>query len=268
MKMLTGIAAAVLLFAVGCIGEVPPQPDGEDPIPGADADVLEGASLSGQVQDWFTGDPIPNVTLTTAGLATPLTATSGADGSYSFEDIPTGQEFSVVADAGENYLTTTNPRMQFDDVPLVSNLRVVSLADTQRQHATVGLTYDPLLSFVVADLLKGDGTPRDGVALADVLLVDALQAPAGAGTYFIGALGDIDPVKETSSPVNGRASAAVLNVPPATLTFNVTYPADQDGGQGGGNLLKTEPLATLAGNAIIVEINSKVGVAGGGGDGN
>jgi uncharacterized membrane protein YgcG len=235
--------------------------------------------MTGSVTDYETGDPLAGATVATEGLATPLTATTDDLGNYTFPEVPTDQVFSIMVTAPGAYLVTHNPRVLSTGVPQTVNLHAVGLGTVQRSHAAAAptpLDFDPLASYVIAHLVKGDGTPRDGVALADVLLQDIAvpPAPAGLGTFFIALDGLIDPNILTSLPGrNGMASVGFLNVPAQTLTINATYPLENDGGNGGGDPLKVLSIATIANHVHIVTVNNKpvedflAGASGGGGGG-
>lgn len=273
MKKLAGLA--VLALAVGCIGEVPPQPDpGTDPPPGPDAGNEPAvARISGTVSDFETGDPLANATVTTEGLASPLTATTDALGAYEFNDVLPDEitGFMVTADPVAFFITH-NPQIVTDGTEQIVNLRAVGTgyAARSQNNVTPPVAVTPGTSYVLIEMLKGDGTPRDGVALADFLALDGAQAPVGDGTFFVNGLGLADAAITTSTTAS--STVAVFNVPPAATTFQATYPADNDGGNGGQPQLKTLAVTPQGDHAYIRILNNKpvldaLGGGGGGGGG-
>jgi hypothetical protein len=265
---------ALCVFSACIVGEgLAPSPDPDpdpDPDPaGPDAapDPDPAASVSGMVMDWATLAPIANASLTTDGLTPPLSATSDAAGMYAIDGVPLDTLFTIAASYDGNYYPTVNARAKYLGTPMTHDVWVASKADIGRQYATVGLAMQPGTAFVEGNLLKGDGTPRDGVLLADVTLTDALGAPVGDGPYFFGALGDLDPALTVSTVYGGRARVAFLNVPPGTYTLSALYPADGDGGGGGGNLLKTSVVESALDTVHMLNVNDKLDAGGGGGGG-
>jgi hypothetical protein len=257
-----------LLLAAGCVGDLPSAPpSGQPDAGGGGGDAPPGlAALSGTAVDYFSGDPLPGIALATVGLTPELASTSDANGDYSFDQVPTGVVFEVRAQADQFYRPTLNPRVRYDGDPLVANVALISIIDAQRQHATVGLPVEPNTSILVGELLKGDGTPRDGVLAGSIQLLDALGEPVGQGPYFFGVF-DVDPLLQQSVIHQNRARFAYLNVPPGSHTLNVLYPEEGGGGGGGGggDQLKTSEVALTGAGAAIVRVNDRLDGGMGGG---
>jgi hypothetical protein len=252
----------LFLLAAGCVGDLPSnmQPSGQPDAGPGEEDPPGVAALSGTAVDYFNGDPLPEVALATVGLTPELAATSDEAGDYVFDQVPTGIVFEVRAQAQEFYRPTLNPRVRYDGQPVVANLGLISLIDAQRQHATLGIAVEPNTSIVIGELLKGDGTPRDGVLADSIELLDALGEPVGLGPYFFGVF-DVDPLIQQSVIHQGKARFAFLNVPPGTHTLSVLYPDEGGGGGGGGggsDPLKTSEVALTGAGAAIVRVNDRL----------
>ena len=77
---------------------------------------------------------------------------------------------------------------------------------------------------VIVHLLNASGQPLEKVAAADVVLAADNGSPVGAGPFFFGPAGDIDPGLTVSGVFNGRSRAAFLDVPAGGCTLRVTAP--------------------------------------------
>jgi hypothetical protein len=272
-RLLSSLAA--LLIGAGCTvgvdGQVAGDGDGDGDGDGGDVDAgIEASSLSGLALDFAGGEPLPEVALSIDAFDPALTAVADAEGRFEIADIPGETVFSVLAQLPEGYLATHNPAIKADAPEMERDLAVVSIAEAQRLGGQVGELLLEGNSIVIAELLTGQGTPRDGVALADVALVDGDEGPAGVGPFFFGPEG-LDPELEVSTIVDGQARVAFINVPPGSFTLSALYPGNDDGGDGGGNLLKTLEIGATADSAVLARVNDPAlggGGGGGGGGGN
>ena len=261
----TGLVALLLAVVPACVGSAPGTigDDDDDDDNGVDAggdpDVDAGPdpialTVSGMVMDYFAGDPLPEAVLATDGLAPPLSGTAGPTGAYALDNVPPGSTFYVSA-TRLNYRPTHNDAVRVLDIAVENNVYLVSNIDTQRQYATLDLIMTPGTSMLIADLKRNNGTPLEGVPLADITLVDALGAPVGVGPYFFGPEGDVvsNAVLATSISYGGRARAAFLNVPPGIYSLRVNYIGGGGGGGGGGGIQTfVVPSASYADGVTLV----------------
>ena len=215
---------------IGCAGKAPP--DQNNPTDGGDV-VIDGDGsgsaatsqrVSGKVLDYFTGEPLATAAITTDGLTPPAAATSAADGSYAL-DIAVGSKlFAETARA--SYRTSRSETITVADMPVTQDLYALSSADVAREFASVGVT-QTTGTIVAAELQKNNGDPFTGLALTDVTLVDAADAPVAgvSGPYFFNATGDLDAAVTVSAAFGTppRARAAFLNIPPGTYTIKVAF---------------------------------------------
>jgi hypothetical protein len=229
--VLLSVTSAAALAA--CVGQVGPS-GGEDAAPGpADAGPEHPAyRLSGNIHDYSELDALANTAVTTLGLQPAISATSDPTGAYVIENVPPGSAFFVsVMPSGTTYRPTINPSVAMVSGDVVLDLEAISAVYAQRQNATVGLPLAPMTSIVIAELVKPDGSPWEGVAM-DALAIepDGGGTPVGIGPYFVGTNGDVDPLLATSTAFNGRARAVFLNVPPGSYTLFAR-------GTGGGGMM-------------------------------
>ncbi len=244
---LTALAGLLGLAAVACVGEVPTnEGGGDDDAPGVDAGDVpdppdagpedpQALAVNGATMDYREGVAIPGVSLQTAGivdsLGQPIAATSDLQGLFTFPDVPAASTFYVHASLDSlelDYRPTQNEPVVVTDQPLQQNLYIVSEAFVGVQAATAGVLVEPLTSIVITDLRAPDGTPMEGLPLADITLTNALGEPVGDGPYFFGALGDIDPGLLVSTAFGGKARVAFLNVPTGVHTLTALYPNPVD----------------------------------------
>lgn len=267
--LVTALATAALL-AAGCVGTVPggenpppaggpdagtplpPGPDAGDPGP-------QAIDVTGMVMDYFASAPLANAQLETEGITPPISAQSDLAGAFMLPDVPVASTFYVRGSMALNYLLTINEPVTVVDQSIENNLYLVSEADAQRQHATVGVEVLPNTGVVFANLVRPDLTPMEGVPLANITLTDALGAPVGDGPYFFGALGDVDQAILVSTAYQGRARVAFLNVPAGEYTLTVIDPSLVEGTP---DTIYALTFPTLALSARLV----KVGGAGGPGE--
>jgi hypothetical protein len=254
------------LFALigisGCPGAAPPNID-DYPDAGDDVDAAPISSLlSGKAMDYFGTQPIDGATLATDGTDPPLTTSSAADGTYSF-DVAIGSALFVVG-AKTGYRTTRNAATTVADLPVTSDAYLMTDQDVRNQYTAVGATPVANTAIVIADMRRNNGMPLEGIPLANVQLLDgANQAVIGVkGPYFFNAAGSVDTAQTISAAFNGRSRVAYLDVPPGTYTLAVTYTADQQ------NTTNNSTLTTFADGATLVLSGGMGGGGGGGGGGN
>lgn len=234
-QVISSLTCFGLVLAAGCAGKAPPGQSGDDVMDvdaGVDAAPETGQKLSGKTMDYFTPNtPMDLVALATDGIAPPMTATSATGGLYELLGVPTGSKLYLTATRA-NYRPTRNPPVTIEGMAVVADLYLATIADINRQYATAGKTVTAGKAFFAADLKRNNGTPLEGIALTDVVLLDSLNAPVTvAGTYFFGTAGDVDPALITATAFGGRSRVAMLDVPPGSYTLKVTYPNGVGGTQ-------------------------------------
>lgn len=258
------VLGSALVFGACTSGESYPdgQIPGQAPDPGP-MNPPDPVTFSGSVVNWkvvppaLAPEPVPGVALQSAGLTAEVNLTAGLDGSFSFDQVPANASFSVMGTLLD-YRPTHNLTVNVKTVDLTRDLVMLSDADAVAQYAAANVDEIIGTSIVIAELLKGDGTPREGVLAENISLSDG-QVQVGDGPFFIGLNGDIDINVLQSTAVNGKAQVVFLNVPvDVPLTLSATYPQDNDGGNGGGNNQpKTATLTGAADSAMIVRVNDK-----------
>ena len=210
-------------------------------------------SVSGRTVDYFTGTPLDNVALTTEGMTPASSDSSGADGSYELR-VPPGSVFFAAASRANYRPTRSAPIRVTDQSIMMTELTVVSLNDSRRQYTSLGLTPTAGRAVVFGLLVRYNGTPLEGVPLADITLVDAQQAPVGLGPYFFGANGDLvsNATLAVSTAFGGKARVGFLDVPPGSYTLEVKYTAGGGGGGGTPQIRTYEiPVEAVADGATL-----------------
>jgi hypothetical protein len=189
--------------------------------------VSSSVSVSGVMRDYFTTAPLAAVALTAEdhpGLVT----TSAANGSYTFTFVSSTSTLRAVA-ALTNYRSTRNETLTIGSSAVAADLFAISLADATRQYTAVGLTPTANTGVVVVNLRDAAGQPREGIPVADIVLLDATQAPVGLGPFVFGVAGDVVPhsTLAVSTAFVGRSRVAFLDVPPGAYMLSVTIPGPQ-----------------------------------------
>jgi hypothetical protein len=236
-----------VLFAA-CVGEAPPssEPDGTggDPLPAAQSERVTGKAM-----DYFVANKsLQGVALVTDGINPQLTTMSAADGAFTFETVPVGSQIFVSA-SRTSYRPTRN-LVTVDDTTVAQDLYLMSTTDVNRQYTTAaGRGPTAGRAFVVADLLRNNGTPMAGVALSGIKLVDAAGAPAAGvlGPYVLGDSGDIVIGPTQTETHAGKARVAFLDAPAGSLTLKISY----TDGQGQAQTVAA-PVTTAADGATLV----------------
>ena len=253
---------AISLLVVSCAGNPPPNAGG-DVDAGVDAPAVIGPKLSGKTMDYFGNVALADSTVTTDGIDPPKTATSAADGLFELLDVPPSG-LVILNATRPDYRPTRNVAIPVAEVDVVQDIYQMSVIDVNRQYTTaLGRLPVAGLAFVAVDLQRNNGTPLEGVPLADIVLVDALDQPVPNLTYAFMGQTDVDPTILSSTAVNGRARVAILDVPPGAFTLKVTAL----NGMGQPQTLTT-PIAGVADGATLGKIGGTTPGGGGGGGGN
>ena len=178
-------------------------------------------SVSGITKDYFTTNALGSTVITIDDHPT-LTTTSGTLGAYMYS-ISANTTLLAVA-AHTNYRPTRNETLTVGPSGSTADLFATSLADITRQYTAVGLIPNTNTGVVIVNLRDNAGQPRVGIPVADIVLLNAAQAPVGLGPYVFDATGDIVPntTLNSTAAFGGRSRVAFLDVPPGFLTLRVT----------------------------------------------
>jgi hypothetical protein len=240
----------------GCVGDPPPGGDDVDAATETDAAPVAGLSVAGRALDYFTADPLGDASLASEGMNPEVGGTSDATGNYTLEDVPPGSVFYVSA-SRTNYRPSRNVEVRIAETSLTaSDLYLVSVADSRRQYTTLNLTPTAGRAVTFINLIRNNGTPLEGVPLADITLVDAANAPVGIGPFFFGTNGDLVSNVElaVSTAFNGKARVGFLDLPPGSYTLKVSYMAGGGGGGGAPTIRTYEvPVVAIADGATLAQ---------------
>ncbi|KAB2887262.1 MAG: hypothetical protein F9K40_21670, partial [Kofleriaceae bacterium] len=246
-----------LSFALAaCVGD-PPAGGGDDDVDaGGDVDATPDPALlsvAGRTLDYFTDAPLDTVALATEGMTPASSDSSDATGNYELR-VPPGSVFYATATRTNYRPTRSAPIRVLDQSLAMTDLTIVSVADSRRQYASLGLEPTAGRAVLFALLLRNNGTPLEGVPLADITLVDALGAPVGQGPYFFGENGDLvsNATLAVSTAYLGKARVGFLDVPPGSYTLKVNYQAGGGGGGGTPEIRTYElPVEAVADGATL-----------------
>lgn len=197
--------------------------------------------LGGYSRDFWTGGALAGTTL---ALSAPARADlSRSDGRYRFLDLAAATAPHVDATRPSGYRATRNGPIALGGASGGCDLFSMASADVARQYTIAGFSETAGRSFVAAWLEGPDGSPLEGIPVADLALTDGGN-PVGVGPYFFGAGGDIDTAITVSTAFGGHVRFAFLDVPAGTLTLSVVSvdPGEED----------TETLAVAASGAHFV----------------
>jgi hypothetical protein len=248
---------ALSFGAAACVGNAPPS-GGDDVDAGGDVDGTADPvllSVQGKTVDYFTAAPLDTVTLATEGMTPAASGSSDATGNYELR-VPPGSVFYASATRANYRPTRSAPIRVTDQSLLATDLTLVSVNDSRRQYTSLGLTPTAGRAVLFGLLLRNNGTPLEGIPLADITLVDAQQAPAGVGPYFFGANGDLvsNATLAVSTAFGGKARVGFLDVPPGTYTLKVKYTAGGGGGGGTTEIRTYEiPVEAVADGATLAQ---------------
>jgi hypothetical protein len=202
-------------------------------------------TLSGQVADYYTGNPLPGVALTWEDPNNRSTTTSGT-GAYQIGNLM-ATEILFITGTLANYRRTRNEPVVLGTSSATANLALVATADAARQYTALGLTETAGTGLVIVNLRNAAGQPHTGIPLADIELQDAMGDPVGAGPFVFGAAGDVvdQATLNVTTEFGGRSRFAILNVPPGTYTLRVQY-------VDGTTLVKTAQVVAIAGTVTLI----------------
>jgi hypothetical protein len=199
-------------------------------------------SITGTSLDYFANTPLPNVQISAEGLGNTTTSTGG--GTFDLMAVPAHTTTTLLGSL-VNYRPTRNESIVVGTASVISDLRMVSNTDANRQYVAASIAQAGGTAIVFVDLLDSSGQPRAGLPLTDLRLQDQSASPVGAGPYVIGASGDVDPALTVTTTFNSQSRIAFLNVPagPLTLRVDVTAPSPAT---------LTAPVLTSPGSATLV----------------
>ena len=197
----------------------PTPPPSEPPSP-----LPRTVSIAGTVIDYFNGNPLTAARVSATGLTPGLSGTSDASGRYTLSGDAAGAECFLSVTGVQNFVDTATGPFKVAAAPLTLTAFAATATDLNRQYTTVGRTRPDDRGVVIVHLLDASGQPLEMAAASDVVLAADNGAPLGAGPFFFGAAGDIDPGLTVSGVFNGRARAAFLDVPAGGCTLRVTAP--------------------------------------------
>ena len=186
-------------------------------------------SVSGITRDYFTTNPLASTVITIDDHPT-LTTTSGTLGAYMYS-ISANTTLLAVA-AHTNYRPTRNETLTVGPSGSTADLFATSLADITRQYTAVGLIPNINTGVVIVNLRDNAGQPRVGIPVADIVLLNAAQAPVGLGPYVFDGDGRhraADVAVDHRVRAGGRSRVAFLDVPPGILTLSVKLSGNRYG---------------------------------------
>jgi len=178
-----------------------------------------GAYQNGFVRDYFSGLPLPSVSLTADGLQPPPSTVSSGTGGYQLSGLPFNTALDVLG-ALPSYRSTRN-RVTIGSASVTADVWMVSQADANAQYASVGSTPSAATGVLFVELADAAGQPLEGIPLAGIALTDAGAPVTALGPYLFGPGGFLDPTLTTTVAFNGHARVAFLDVPPGTFTLAV-----------------------------------------------
>jgi len=221
--MRIALSLSLLIGISGCPGSAPPDV-GDDDAPDAGVEPEPTAFLlSGKVIDYFGKTAIEAAMIATDGLTPALMTTSAMDGAYKL-DVAVGSALYVNA-TKTGYRATRNAAMTIADMPVVKDVYLMTEQDVRNQYTAVGALPVAGKAILIAEMQRNNGTPLEGIPLANVQLLDGGNQPVAGvkGPYFFNAGGSVDAAATTATAYNGRSRVAYLDVPPGTFTLAVTY---------------------------------------------
>jgi hypothetical protein len=260
--MRIALSLPLLIALTGCPGSAPPNV-GDNPDSGDGDAAPTSFLLTGKVMDYFGTTAIEGAVIATDGLDPPLMTTSATDGAYNL-DVAVGSSLFVNA-AKAGYRPTRNAAMTVTDMPVTYNVYLMTDQDVKNQYTAVGAIPLAGTAIVIAELRRNDGTPLEGIPLANVQLLTTNNTPAVGvkGPYFFNAAGSVDMAITTATAYQGRSRVAYLDVAPATYTLAVTYTNAQN--QATTN---STPVTTVADGGTLAISGGMGGGGGVGGGGN
>jgi hypothetical protein len=209
-----------------CEGTVPPSPVTPDAPPG-DA----GETLTGHTLDFRTGQPLDSASIATDGIDPAQSTTSGSDGAYELDHVPTGSKVFLQV-TRTNYRTTRSAAIAIGTSAVMQDVPIVSDAYFRAQYTQLGKQPTAGKGILLLDLVRTNGMPLEGIPITDITVLDSTGQAVTAPINFIGSAGDLDPSVTVATAFNGRSRAIVLDLAPGTYTVNVVHPAGTGSGSG------------------------------------
>jgi hypothetical protein len=256
-------AFLAIITAAACVGDPPPTTDVDaagDSDAGTDAAPVDpSVRVTGKAKDYFTAAPLSTVALESEGMEPALSATSDGAGDFASETVAPGSVFYLIANRTA-YRPTRGEPVRVEDLAVVADQTVVSVADARRQYTSLGLPLVAGKAVVFAELLRRNGTPLIDVPVADVKIVDMLGAVVGSGAFVFGPNGDLvsNATLAVTTAVGGRSRVGFLDVPPGSYTLEVTYATG-----GGAPMTDRVRVDALADGASLVRTGEGGGMGGG-----
>ena len=179
-------------------------------------------TLDGTVLDYWSGLPVGSAAVGGGGQVGNTTA--DGTGNYAFATVPQNGGVQLTASKA-GYHSTRNESIQVGTTPVSADIYIAALTDIARQYTAVGVTA-AADSVEVIVALDDAGTPRVGLALSSIVLLDSGNDTVGVGPFVFGAGGDIVPhaTLDTTAAYGGQSRVAFLNVPVGRLTLHVEIP--------------------------------------------
>ena len=209
---------------------------------GTDPSGQPTTTLTGVARDYDLGGTSQLPGASVAILEQPTRTTlADASGGFSFTDLSPADSIRLVVTA-TNYRETINPIRRVGNGTLNGDAAAASATFVGNQYALVGVTPATGTAMVIVRLEDAQGNPRTGIPLADIVLLDQNQAPAGIGPYIFGANG-LDNTLVLTAAFGGVSRVAFLDVPPGNYTLRLVL-------LGGTALLR--PVAARSNGVTLV----------------
>ena len=255
-------AFLAIVTAAACVGDPPPAGEVDaagDSDAGTDAAPVDpSVRVSGKAKDYFTGAALATVALESEGMEPQLNATTDGTGDFAFDTVAPGSVFYLIA-SRTAYRPTRGEPVRVEDMAVIADQTVVSVADARRQYTSLGLPLVAGKAVVFAELLRRNGTPLVDVPVADLKIVDMLGAVVGSGAFVFGPNGDLvsNATLAVTTAVAGRSRVGFLDVPPGSYTLEVTYATG-----GGAPMTDRVRVEALADGASLVRTGEGGGMGG------
>ena len=162
----------VFVCLVACAGKAPPNvANNPDADMTSDAPPAAALTVSGKSMDYFGNVIVAAAQIATDGIDPPVMTTSSTDATYSVE-VQVGSKLFLVATL-PSYRPTRNAAVSVADMPVMQDVYVLSIQDVKNQYTVLGKLPTAGTAFVAAELRKNNGSPLEGIPLANVTLLDA-----------------------------------------------------------------------------------------------
>jgi len=248
------ITSLMCFGVVGCAGPTPKQQPADADVDGPAGD--QGQRVTGKVNDYYANTAISGASLASEGVDPPMTAMTEPSGAFTLDHVPSGGKLYLVA-SSTDFRPTRNPVLTIADKAMMQDQFAVKVLDAQRQYTIAAKPLVAGKAILIAELVRNNGTPIEGIPLTNIQLLDAAQAPVpGITILFVGANGDVDPALTTATAFAGRSRAVILDAPPGSFTLSVNPGA----GGGGGGQPQLVPLMFSADGATLAVTNQAQGI--------